>query len=247
LERQQNLDEAKNNLMLAQQALAATVVKSSFTGTVAQINGDVGKVLTAAYQTALPVPAGDLGWAGGQMPTNSSGPDALIVLDNVNSFQMTVPFAKADVGRMTPNQAVDVSFPAIPGLSRKATVTDIAPVPVTSTAFDDQIYFVTLVFTERDPRLQDGMAAQAHIITGVVTSALVVPSAAVRGIRSNRHRVRGGTRRRSTCGVGSDRRGRRTRRPSTLRAPRRRPGGSARGRMICTGGPARCIASPLRT
>ncbi len=129
LARQLELDEAKNNLMLAQQALAATVVKSSFTGTVAQINGSVGKVLTAAYQTALPVPAGDLSWAGGQMPTNSSGPDALIMLDNVDSFQMTVPFAKADVGRMTPNQVVDVSFPAIPGLSRKATVTDTPPRP----------------------------------------------------------------------------------------------------------------------
>ncbi|MGB6163076.1 MAG: biotin/lipoyl-binding protein [Pseudonocardiaceae bacterium] len=182
LEQQQNLDEAKNNLMLAQQELAATVVKSSFTGTVAQINGRVGKVLTASYRTALPAPVGDRNSAGAQMPTNSSGADALIVLDHVNSFQMTVPFPRADVGRMAPNQVVDVSFPAIPGLTRQATVTDIAPAPVTSPASDDQTYLVTLVLTELDPRLQDGMAAQAHIITGVVTSALVVPSAAVRGI-----------------------------------------------------------------
>lgn len=182
LEQQQNLDEAKNNLTLAQQELAATVVKSSFTGTVAQINGRVGKVLTASYHTALPAPAGDRNSAGGREPTNSSGADALIVLDHVNSFQMTVPVTKADVGRMTPNQVVDVSFSAIPGLSRQAMVTDIAPAPVTSTASDDQAYLVTLVLTELDPRIQDGMAAQAHIITGVVTSALIVPSAAVRGI-----------------------------------------------------------------
>jgi len=182
LEQQQNVDEAKNNLMLAQQALAATVVKSSFSGTVAQINGRVGKVLAASYHTALPVPAGDRSQAGGQMPKNSSGADALIVLDHVNSFQMTVPFTKADVGRMTPNQAVDVSFPAVPGLTRQATVTDIALAPVTSPASDDQAYLVTLALTELDPRLQDGMTAQAHIITGVVTNALVVPSAAVRGI-----------------------------------------------------------------
>jgi HlyD family secretion protein len=182
LEQQQNLDEAKNNLTLAQQELAATVVKSSFTGTVAQINGRVGKVLTASYHTALPAPAGDRSSAGGRVPTNSSGDNALIVLDHVTSFQMTVPVTKADVGRMTPNQVVDVSFPAIPGLSRQAMVTDIAPAPVTSTASDDQTYLVTLVLTELDPRLQHGMTAQAHIITSVVTSALVVPSAAVRGI-----------------------------------------------------------------
>ncbi|HSZ29455.1 MAG TPA: biotin/lipoyl-binding protein [Pseudonocardiaceae bacterium] len=182
LEQQQNLDEAKNNLTLAQQELAATVVKSSFTGTVARINGRVGEVLTASYHTALPVPAGDRSSAGGRVPTHSSGADALIVLDHVNSFQMTVPFTKADVGRMTPNQAVDVSFPAIPGLTRQATVTDIAPAPVTSTTSDDQNYLVTLALTELDPRLQDGMTAQAHIVTGVVTNALVVPSAAVRGI-----------------------------------------------------------------
>ncbi len=185
LEQQQNLDEAKNNLMLAQQALAATVVKSSFSGTVANINGRVGKVLTASYHTSLPALAGDplagdRSPAGRQVPTNSSDADALIVLDHLNSFQMTVPVTKADAGRMTPSQAVDVSFPAIPGLSRKATVTDIAP--VTSTASDDQNYLVTLALTELDPRLHDGMTAQAHIITRVVTNALVVPSAAVRGI-----------------------------------------------------------------
>jgi HlyD family secretion protein len=177
LEQQQNVDEAKNNLMLAQQELAATIVKSSFTGTVAHINGSVGKVLTASYLATLPASASDRSPAGGPVPAHSSGADALIVLDHVNSFQMTIPFTKADAARMAPNQPVDASFPTIPGLRRHAMVTGI-----TSPASDDQNYLVTLVLTELDPRLHDGMTAQAHIITGVVTNALVVPSAAVRGI-----------------------------------------------------------------
>jgi HlyD family secretion protein len=179
LQQQQSLDEARNNLILAQQAVGSTVVKASFTGTVARINGGVGKVVTAAYRTGLPAAADSGGSAGGAMASDSPS-DALIVLDGINSFEMTVPFTKADVARIAPDQAVDVSFPVVPGLSRKAMVTKIAPAP--AAASGDENYLVTLVLTQLDPRLQDGMAAEAHLVTGVVANALVVPAAAVHGI-----------------------------------------------------------------
>jgi len=165
------LDQAEADVVAAQKALDATIMKSSFSGIVDRINGSVGQAVTAASyspvdsnQSAAPQPGG--------------GP--FIVLKNVKSFQVMVPFSAADASRMEPNQAVEVTFDAISGLALKGTLASIDPTETNnSTGVTSDL--VTVFLTELDPRLKDGMTAQAHVILGKVENALIVPSAAVRG------------------------------------------------------------------
>jgi len=105
------------------------------------------------------------------------------VLKNVNSFQMMVPFSAADASRMQPNQAAEVSFDAISGLTLKGTVASIDPTEANSTGDTNDL--VTVVLTKLDPRLKDGLTARAHVIIGKVDNVLIVPTDAVHG--SNGH------------------------------------------------------------
>ncbi|MGH3720290.1 MAG: efflux RND transporter periplasmic adaptor subunit [Pseudonocardiaceae bacterium] len=168
------LDQANADLVIAQHAFDATIMHSSFSGIVDHINSGVGQVLNASYNTASPT-AG----SGDRQPSaRQSGDSALIVLKNVDSFQMMLPFSQADVAGMQPNQPAEVSFDAIPGLTRKAIIASIEPTQAVMGG--DANYLVTVVLTELDPSLRDGMTAQAHVITSTIDNVLVVPTAAVR-------------------------------------------------------------------
>ncbi|MGH3773865.1 MAG: efflux RND transporter periplasmic adaptor subunit [Pseudonocardiaceae bacterium] len=179
IEKQQAaLDQANADVVIAQHALDATIMHSSFSGIVDHINGGVGQVLDASYNTAsLTAGSGDQASAR-QSSARQPGDSALIVLNNVNSFRMMLPFSQADVAGMQPNQPAEVSFDAIPGLTRKAIVASIEPTQAVMGG--DANYLVTVVLTELDPSLRDGMTGQAHVITSTIDNVLVVPTAAVR-------------------------------------------------------------------
>ncbi|MGH3853726.1 MAG: hypothetical protein ACRDR6_09535 [Pseudonocardiaceae bacterium] len=164
-EEQQVVDQAEADVVTAQHAFDATIMKSSFSGIVERINGNVGQVVNASYNTASPASA--------RQPSGG----AFIVLKNVNSFQLVLPFSQADVAGMQPNQPAEVSFDDIARLSRKGIVTSIEPAQPAMGA--NTTYLVTVVLTELDPSLKDGMTAQAHLVISAVDNVLVVPTSAV--------------------------------------------------------------------
>jgi HlyD family secretion protein len=99
------------------------------------------------------------------------------VLDNLNTFQVVVPFAEADAARVEPNQKVDVTFDSVPDLVRHGTVVAVAP---TGTNIQDVTnYYVTIVLNELDPRLKDGQTAQTSVIVSQLENVLVVPNGAI--------------------------------------------------------------------
>ncbi|MGH3851507.1 MAG: efflux RND transporter periplasmic adaptor subunit, partial [Pseudonocardiaceae bacterium] len=164
-EEQQVVDQAEADVVTAQHAFDATIMKSSFSGIVERINGNVGQVVNASYNTASPASA--------RQPSGG----AFIVLKNVNSFQLVLPFSQADVAGMQPNQPAEVSFDDIARLSRKGIVTSIEPAQPAMGA--NTTYLVTVVLTELDPSLKDGMTAQVHLVISAVDNVLVVPTSAV--------------------------------------------------------------------
>ena len=164
-----------------------TVLRAPAAGRITSLNGVVGEFIGGGTGTTPLAPGGrsplpdeasrvssgdDVGSDGG-----GSGGSAFIVLDNVDTFQIVAPFAETDAARLQPNQQVEVTFDAVPDLTRTGNVVSIAP-----TGTDIQgvtSYYAVIVLNELDPRLMDGQTASAHVIVDQLDNTLVVPNAAI--------------------------------------------------------------------
>ena len=105
------------------------------------------------------------------------GGAAFIVLDNADTFQLVAPFAEADAARLKPHQEVEVTFDAVPDLTRVGNVASIAP---SGTDIQGVMsYYAVIVLNELDPRLADGLTASANVVVDQRENALAVPNAAI--------------------------------------------------------------------
>jgi HlyD family secretion protein len=176
----------------AQRDVDNTVLRAPVTGTVSAINGLVGEYLqpstgvsALAPGSTAPIPglsgtSSNSSLSLGNPATGAQRPGGtqFMVLDNVNTFQVVVPFEESDAAKVAPNQKVDVTFDAVPDLTRSGTVVSVSP---TGSNISSVInYYATVVLNETDPRLKDGLTAQARVITNQVQDVLTVPNSAVR-------------------------------------------------------------------
>ncbi|HTK65031.1 MAG TPA: HlyD family efflux transporter periplasmic adaptor subunit [Pseudonocardia sp.] len=179
--------DAQADLDLANRDVENTVLRAPVDGKVAAINGAVGEYLSGGSGTTPLSPGSrvslpDVSSGVGSSDSSDSkadrpGGNSFMVLDDINTFQVVVPFEESDAAKIQPNQRVDVTFDSVPDLTRQGTVVAISP---TGTQIQDVTnYYVTVVLNELDPRLKDGQTAQANVVTGEVDNVLVVPSSAV--------------------------------------------------------------------
>jgi HlyD family secretion protein len=184
--RRAQLRNAQAAVRVAQQDVDNTVLYAPVAGVVSAINGKVGEFLGEASGTTPLAPGSTA-----RIPESSSlassdsggtgqtGNAAFITLNNIDSYQLVVPFEESDAARVAPNQQVEVTVDAIPDLRAPATVLSIAPAGTPSSGIVQ--YNATIVLREgSDPRLRDGQTALADVITESVDNVLRVPSAAVR-------------------------------------------------------------------
>jgi HlyD family secretion protein len=183
---------AQAQVAAAQRDVDETVLRAPVAGTVSAINGVAGEYIAPSQNTSplapgsfAPIP-GVAGPAGNSSvslgnPSNGAqrpGGNQFLVLSEINTFQVVVPFEESDAAKVAPNQKVDVSFDAVPDLTRAGTVVAVAP---TGSSISSVInYYVTVVLNETDPRLKDGQTAQARVLTNQVEDVLTVPNSAVR-------------------------------------------------------------------
>lgn len=183
---------AQAQVAAAQRDVDNTVLRAPVAGTVSVINGVPGEYINPSQNTT-PVAPGTFasipGVAGGGANSSVSlgnpatgaqrpGGTQFLVLSEINTFQVVVPFEESDAAKVAPNQKVDVSFDAVPDLTRAGTVVAVAP---TGSSISSVInYYVTVVLNETDPRLKDGQTAQARVVTNQVEDVLTVPNSAVR-------------------------------------------------------------------
>lgn len=176
----------------AQRDVDNTVLRAPVAGTVSAINGLVGEFLqpssgvsALAPGSTAPIPglsgtSSNSSLSLGNPATGAQRPGGtqFMVLDNVNTFRVVVPFEESDAAKVAPNQKVDVTFDAVPDLTRAGTVVSVSP---TGSNISSVInYYATVVLNETDPRLKDGLTAQARVITNQVQDVLTVPNSAVR-------------------------------------------------------------------
>ncbi|GAA2884773.1 hypothetical protein GCM10010472_48670 [Pseudonocardia halophobica] len=175
--------DAENTVADAQRAVDNAVLRAPVAGTVSAVNGAVGDFVAAAggatplapgTDARIPAAAGSADAAAADSASNG----AFITLNDLQTFQLVVPFEESDAAQVAPNQRVDVTVDAVPGLTSPGTVVAVAPTA-------DQIsgvvsFYATIVLTQVDPQLKDGQTAQADVLTKVVDDVLRVPAAAVR-------------------------------------------------------------------
>jgi len=176
--------DARNTLADAQRALENTVLRAPVAGTVSAINGAVGDFIAAAGGATALAPGSDaripaaVGTTATADAAGSAAAGAFITLNDLQTFQLVVPFEESDAARVAPNQSVEVSVDALPDLTVPATVVAVAPTA-------DQIsgvvsYYATIVLNQTDPQLKDGQTAQADVLTETRHNVLRVPASTVR-------------------------------------------------------------------
>ncbi len=169
----------------AQQDVDETILRAPVDGTVSALNGAVGEYVAASSGTSALAPgsaAAIPGTGGASTEAAASavarpGGTQFLVLDGIDTFQVVVPFEESDASRITAGQNVDVTFDAVPDLTRRGTVLAVAPAATASSGVIG--YYVTVLLTETDPRLRDGQTAQAAVHTDELRDVLAVPNSAV--------------------------------------------------------------------
>ncbi|MGQ0481614.1 MAG: HlyD family efflux transporter periplasmic adaptor subunit [Pseudonocardia sp.] len=180
------VEEAQAEVSIAARDVENTVLRAPVSGKVAAINGTIGEYINSGSpatplapgsRVSLPDVTTGVGPGLDTSKGDRPGGSAFMVLDDVNSFQVVVPFEESDAARVQPNQKVELTFDSVPDLTRMGTVVAVAP---TGTNIQDVTnYYVTVVLNEVDPRLKEGQTAQANVIIGELSDVLVVPSSAV--------------------------------------------------------------------
>jgi len=199
---QNNLDSARTDrpsliaqqrgLVAASQAAVAaaqkdvddTVLRAPTDGTISAINGAVDEVLAPSAGTTPLAPGSEGAIPGAGTPASAAGTvtrpggTQFLVLDNVDTFEVVVPFEESDAVRLAPNQRVDVRFDAIPDLTLPGTVVAVSP---SASALSGVIsYYATVALSQSDPRLRGGQTAQASVVTDELRDVIAVPNAAIR-------------------------------------------------------------------
>ena len=168
----------------AQKDVDDTVLRAPNDGTVAAVNGAVGEVLAPSAGTTPLAPGSDGAIPGADASSAAAGAVArpggtqFLVLNNVDTFEVVVPFGESDAVGISPDQRVDVRFDAIPDLTLPGNVVGVSP---SASALSGVIsYYVTVGMSQSDPRLRNGQTAQASVVTDELRDVLAVPNSAIR-------------------------------------------------------------------
>jgi multidrug efflux pump subunit AcrA (membrane-fusion protein) len=101
-----------------------------------------------------------------------------MVIDDQSSLLAVMPFAETDAAKLAANQTAALTFDAIPNLTITGHLLTLSPnATVVSNVVD---YYATFVLNRTDPRLREGMTANAAVTVAEADDVVRVPNAAVR-------------------------------------------------------------------
>jgi HlyD family secretion protein len=175
---QSAVQNAQSGVDTAQLNLDNATLTSPMDGVVNSLNGQVGEFVSASGGTTAQAPGSTA-----PVPTTSSSSSgsatssAFTVLSNDQAFQVVVPFAEADAGRIVSGLSATVGFDAIQGLSIPSHVlATAATATVTSNVVN---YNATLTLEQTDKRIRSGQTANVTVVVAQASNVLVVPNSAI--------------------------------------------------------------------
>ncbi len=175
---QAQLASAQAQLQAAQLAVNETTLTAPTSGVVISISGVPGEAVAGGG-------SGDTAQSPGSLaPQPSSGSSAsgassgaFMVIDDQSSLLAVMPFAETDAAKLAANQTAAITFDAIPNLTITGHVLTISPnATVVSNVVD---YYATFILNRTDPRLREGMTANAAVTVAEADDVVRVPNQAV--------------------------------------------------------------------
>ncbi|MFG1998672.1 efflux RND transporter periplasmic adaptor subunit [Spirillospora sp. NPDC048911] len=182
--------QAKNAYRSAQQTLDGTVIKAPFTGTVTEVNGNVGDSAGGGSSSSSSGSGGSSGSGAsgtgtsgnGTSSSSSSGSSStgsgFVELVNTKSLEIEGDFTEADTTKLKVGQEATITFDALTGKTATGEIKKIAISPTTSN--NVVTYPVTIGLTDVPSGVRIGQTATVEITTGSAENVLYVPTAAVR-------------------------------------------------------------------
>jgi RND family efflux transporter MFP subunit len=162
------LTQANADLAFAQAQLHNTVIRAPFGGTVVKKMAEVG-------ESVAPIPPG-------VNISTSSG--AIVALADLETLEVEVDVAEANVAKLTEGQFAEVTVEAFPDKRYKAKLRQVIPTADRTKA----TVMVKVTILDEDPNLKPEMSAKATFLeplqadadaAGPVRSTVLVPSGAV--------------------------------------------------------------------
>jgi HlyD family secretion protein len=151
------LERSQRDLAITEERLTKTVVSAPFNCTILTRPVSIGQAVSGS---------------GGF----NSGTEVLSVAD-LNSMMINAQVNQADVPRLKPEQAVEVTVEAVPGLKITGTVERISPQATIRNNIKG--FAARIVLRNVDPRVRPGMTANVKIPVASADNVAAVPLAAV--------------------------------------------------------------------
>nr|WP_055502831.1 biotin/lipoyl-binding protein [Nonomuraea pusilla] len=172
--------KARNAYREARRAVAATVLKAPFAGTVTAVNGAVGGSASGTSSGSATAGSGGSGGAGGtaSAASQTSGQGSgFVELADPGKLRIVGSFTESDVARLKKGQTAAITFDALPGVTAAGKVTQIQPVAATS---DNVVqYPVTVTFAKAPAQVRLGQTATVEVEVGRAENVVTVPSTTV--------------------------------------------------------------------
>ena len=157
------LQEAQGNLQAVQVRLNDTVIRAPFEGIITQKFATVGAFVTPTTSAS---------------DVSSATSSAIVAL--AKGLEVLAEVPEVDIGRIQPDQQVEVVVDAYPEEIFQGQVERIAPEAVTDRSRGDFIYFeVTVALPADEEQLKSGMKADVTFVGDELSDALVVPAVAI--------------------------------------------------------------------
>lgn len=150
--------EAQASLSQAMSNQSDTVLKAPYAGTIVQINGELGEVISST--------------------TNEGG--AFVILSE-EKVVVTAKVLELEIGDVSIGQLARVTVEAYPEAPISGTVTNIAYLPTTDSN-GIVSYEVTIELTDPAENLRHGMTCTASLILKEVQDVVIIPNKAVKMI-----------------------------------------------------------------
>lgn len=164
---QRNLASAQATLEQANAKAAERTVKAPSSGSIVELNAKVG----ATVAGGMVMGEGD-----------TSGGRQCMQIADLSKMKVTVQVGEKDIAKIAVGQSANVTYPAFPDIVSQGTVTAIASVANSDSAYGgggSVTFNVDILIEAPDSRLKPGMTAEVSVVTEQLDDVVMVPTMAL--------------------------------------------------------------------
>lgn len=164
---QRNLASAQATLEQANTKAAERTVKAPSSGSIVELNAKVG----ATVAGGMVMGEGD-----------TSGGKQCMQIADLSKMKVTVQVGEKDIAKIAVGQSANVTYPAFPDIVSQGTVTAIASVANSDSAYGgggSVTFNVDILIEAPDSRLKPGMTAEVSVVTEQLDDVVMVPTMAL--------------------------------------------------------------------